>query len=103
MRYVISVAVVALTVGAAAWLVRKLWKRFEQYELHPVTLSGKLKLAGFTFSMWIVVCSLIILGLSTSALGWQVLSIWLVKGILVLAAILTFLTFGTFRKRKAGR
>ena len=97
-RYIISAAVLVLVVGATVWLFRKIWKRFE--EGHPTTLAAKLKLTGFTFGMWVLICSIIMLGLSTSALGWQVMSIWLVKGILALAGILTFLTYGTFRKRK---
>lgn len=98
MRLIISTTIIALSIGAVAWLLKKLWKRFEHG--HPTTFTDKVKLTSFTFGIWVLICSAVMLGLSTSALGWQVMSIWLVKGILVLSGILTFLTYGTFRKKK---
>jgi len=86
--------------AAAAWVAARLWKRIREHGLHSDTVAGKLKLFGFVYSMWLVICGAIVLGLSTSALGWQVLSLWLVKPILILALILTFFTYGTLRSNK---
>lgn len=97
MRYMLILTIFIGIIILVFWLLRKMWNRYKD---HHITFADKAKLAFFTYSIWVIICSLIIFGLSTSTLGWQVLSIWLVKGILALSIVLTFLTYTSLHRRK---
>jgi hypothetical protein len=100
MKLVLISSVILLFIIGIVIFTKWIKKRVEHHEKQATTLSGKIKMFCFVYSMWIVACGVVTLGLSTSALGWQVLSIWLVKPILILALILTLFSYGTFHKGK---